>query len=91
MTFREITLAAALGVYALGVVIVAPVFRVSQEEAESAARRASLVMPLWAEPLLPALAEMARIAYPLVHGLLWPVLLVRDAVHWLASRIRRGS
>jgi len=84
---REITFAAALGVYALGAVLVAQMFRVSREEAESAARRASLVMPLWAEPLVPALAEIARIAYPLVHGLLWPVLLVRDAVHRLSRRV----
>ena len=89
MTFREITLAAALVVYALGVVIVAPMFRVSREQADSALRRVSLVTPPWAEPLLPALVEIARISYPLVHGLLWPVLLVRDAVHWLTGRIRR--
>ena len=89
MTFREITLVAALGVYALGAVIVTPMFRVSRERADSALRRVSLVTPPWAHSLLPTITEMARIAYPLVHGLLWPVLLVRDAVHWLTGRIRR--
>lgn len=87
MNLADIALLGLLLAYGAGVVIVGSVYWESftQEDVDKVIERVEPQLPAWQTLFTPVVRHAARLAWALLHGLLWPREL------WLQYKDRRGK